>query len=177
MPRRAVAAVRLVVIAAVTALALSGCDKDMSRQDKDKTWHAAQHLPNGLEWPLTPPPDMVTRDAPTAAPALSLALLQRGQERYAIACAPCHGAAGAGDGTVVERGFPAPPSLIDKRIAAAPTGHYVDVIANGYGIMYSFAERVTPRDRWAIAAYIRALQHAGAATIADVPAAQRSGLQ
>jgi mono/diheme cytochrome c family protein len=175
MSRRAVAAVSLGVIAA--ALALAGCDKDMSRQDKDKTWHAAQELPNGLEWPLTPPEGMVTREAPTPPPALSLALLQRGRERYEIACAPCHGATGEGDGMIVERGFPAPPPLTDKRIAAAPTQHYVDVITNGYGVMYSFAERVAPRDRWAIAAYIRALQRARAATLAEVPAVQRSALQ
>lgn len=177
MPRRAVAVVSLGLMAAVAALALGGCDKDMSRQDKDKTWHAAQRLPNGLKWPLTPPPGIVTRDPPEAPPALSLALLRRGQERYAIACVPCHGATGAGDGIVVARGFPKPPSLVDKRIAAAPTQHYVDVITNGYGIMYSFAERVAPRDRWAIAAYIRALQHAETGTIADVPAARQSALQ
>jgi len=175
MPRRAVAAMSLSVIAA--ALALAGCDKNMSRQDKDKTWHAAQALPNDLEWPLVPPDGMVSRAAPATPPALSLVLLQRGQERYGIACAPCHGATGAGDGIIVERGFPAPPPLDDKRIAAAPTEHYVDVITDGYGIMFSFAERVAPRDRWAIAAYIRALQRARAATLAEVPAAERSALQ
>lgn len=159
------------------ALLLAGCDKDMSRQDKDKTWHAAQALPNGLEWPLTPPAGMVTRAPPASPPALSLTLLERGRERYGIACAPCHGATGAGDGMVVERGFPAPPPLTDKRIAAAPTRHYVDVISNGYGIMYSFAERVAPRDRWAIAAYIRALQRARSGTLADVPADLRERLR
>ena len=174
MPRRAVAAVSLGLVA---TLALAGCDKDMSRQDKDKTWHAAQQLPNGLEWPLTPPDGMVARDAPAPPPALSLALLQRGQERYGIACAPCHGATGEGDGTIVERGFPPPPSLHDKRIVAASTQHYVDVITRGSGIMYSFAERVAPRDRWAIAAYIRALQRARAGTAADVPADQKAALQ
>lgn len=169
------AAVRLGVIA--TALVLVGCDKDMSRQDKDTTWHAAQTLPNGLEWPLSPPDGMVTHEAPAPPPALSLALIERGRERYDIACAPCHGGTGEGDGMIVERGFPAPPPFDDKRILAAPTRHYVDVITDGYGIMYSFAERVAPRDRWAIAAYIRALQRARAAALADFPAVQRSGLQ
>jgi mono/diheme cytochrome c family protein len=152
------------------ALALAGCDDDMSSQNKDKTWHAAQEPPNGLLWPLTPPEGMVTRDAPGPPPALSLALLQRGRERYDIACAPCHAATGEGDGMIVQRGFPAPPPLDDPRIVAEPTRHYVDVIADGYGIMYSFAERVAPRDRWAIAAYIRALQRARSGAVAEVPA-------
>lgn len=174
MPRRAVAAVSLGVIA---ALALAGCDKDMSMQNKDKTWHAAQALPNGLKWPLTPPDGMVTRAAPAPPPKLSLALLERGRQRYEIDCAPCHAATGDGDGMVVERGFPKPPPLDDQRIIAAPTRHYVDVITNGYGIMYSFAERVAPGDRWAVAAYIRALQRARAGTTADVPAEQKAALQ
>jgi mono/diheme cytochrome c family protein len=163
------------VIAA--ALALAACDKDMSRQDKDKTWHAAQKPPNGLEWPLSPPDGMVTRDKPATPPGLSLALLQRGRERYQVDCAPCHAATGDGDGMIVERGFPKPPPLDDKRIVAAPTQHYVDVITTGYGIMYSFAERVAPRDRWAIAAYIRALQRSRAGSLTEVPADQRTALQ
>src|SRR5262249_49135399 len=126
MPRRAVAAVSLGTILAV--LALAGCDRDMSRQGEDKAWHAAQRLPNGLEWPLAPSEGVVPRDAPAPPPALSAALLQRGRERYDIACAPCHGAGGEGDGMIVERGFPAPPPLTGRRIAAASTQHYVDVI-------------------------------------------------
>jgi mono/diheme cytochrome c family protein len=175
VPRRAVAVVSLGLIAA--ALALAGCDKQMAKQDKDKTWHAAQALPNGLQWPLTPPDGMVTRDAPAAPPKLSLALLQRGQARYTVDCAPCHAATGDGDGMIVERGFPKPPPLDDKRIVAEPTQHYVDVITNGTGIMYSFAERVAPSDRWAIAAYIRVLQRARGASPTDVPAEQKAALQ
>lgn len=175
MPRRAVAVVTLGALAA--ALALSACDNDMARQDKDKPWHAAQQPPNGLQWPLAPPDGMVARDAPAPPPALSPELLRRGRERYNIACAPCHAATGDGHGMIVKRGFPAPPPLDDARIVAEPTQHYVDVITNGYGIMYPFAERVAPRDRWAIAAYIRALQRARAATIAEVPGDQAQVLQ
>jgi mono/diheme cytochrome c family protein len=91
-------------------------------------------------------------------PAVSLALLQRGQERYDIYCAACHGLTGAGDGIVVARGFPRPRPLNDRVLAAAPARHIVDVIGNGTGRMYAFADRVDPKDRWAIAAYIRALQ-------------------
>jgi mono/diheme cytochrome c family protein len=159
------------------ALALAGCDRDMSSQDKDKSWHAAEKPPNGLDWPLTDPDGMVSRDPPAPPPKLSLALLQRGRERYQIACTPCHAATGAGNGMIVARGFPPPPPLDDPRIVAQPTRHYYDVITEGYGLMYSFAERVSPRDRWAIAAYIRALQHARTANVAEIPAERRDALQ
>lgn len=85
-------------------------------------------------------------------------LVARGQQRFDIYCAVCHGATGAGNGMIVQRGFPAPPSFDEQRLRDAPVGHFVDVITNGYGVMYSYASRVSPEDRWAIAAYIRALQ-------------------
>jgi mono/diheme cytochrome c family protein len=158
-------------------MAIAGCDRDMASQPKDKTWHAADKPPNGLEWPLTPPDGMVTRTPSSPPPALSLTLLQRGHERYDIYCAPCHARTGDGDGIVVQRGFPAPPPLADPRIVAESTQHYFDVITAGYGLMYAFAERVTPPDRWAIAAYIRALQRARSATIAEVPPEQIKALK
>jgi mono/diheme cytochrome c family protein len=86
------------------------------------------------------------------------ATLSRGRERYDIYCAVCHGATGDGNGMIVQRGFPRPPSFEEPRLRAAPAGHFIDVITNGYGAMYSYASRVAPEDRWAIAAYIRALQ-------------------
>jgi mono/diheme cytochrome c family protein len=85
-------------------------------------------------------------------------LLSRGRERFNIYCAVCHAPAGAGNGMIVQRGFPQPPSFHEPRLRDAPIGHFVDVITNGYGVMYSYASRVAPEDRWAIAAYIRALQ-------------------
>ena len=111
------------------------------------------------------------------APPLTLALVQRGRERFDIACAPCHGRTGDGHGMIVERGFPAPPAFAIDRLRAAPAQHFYDVISQGYGAMFSYAERVAPRDRWAIAAYIRALQASGNARLADVPAEQRQRLQ
>jgi mono/diheme cytochrome c family protein len=88
------------------------------------------------------------------------ATLRRGQERYTIYCAPCHGGMGDGKGIIVTRGFASPPDYYeDKRVLNAPIGHYYDVITHGYGAMYSYAARVPVRDRWAIAAYIRLLQH------------------
>ncbi|HOK45463.1 MAG TPA: cytochrome c [Bryobacteraceae bacterium] len=100
----------------------------------------------------------------------------RGRERFNIFCAPCHGRTGDGDGMVVRRGFRRPPSYHIERLRNAPAGHFFDVITNGYGSMYSYADRVPVRDRWAIAAYIRALQLSQGATIADVPADKRAEL-
>ncbi len=93
--------------------------------------------------------------------------LARGRERFNIYCAVCHGATGDGNGMIVQRGFPQPPSFHDQRLRDAPAGHFVDVITNGYGVMYSYASRVAPEDRWAIAAYIRALQLSQHAASAD----------
>jgi hypothetical protein len=89
---------------------------------------------------------------------LTRGLLTRGQLQYNIHCAVCHGYTGYGDGMIVQRGFTPPPSFHIDRLRSAPPSHYVDVIRNGYGAMYSYAERVAPDDRWAITAYIKALQ-------------------
>ncbi len=97
------------------------------------------------------------------------ALLNRGQERYNIYCTPCHDYVGEGRGMVVRRGFSPPPSFHSPRMLALPLGHYFDVMTNGFGIMYSYAATVKPRDRWAIAAYIRALQLSQNAKLSDAP--------
>jgi cytochrome c553 len=96
-------------------------------------------------------------------------LLRRGQERYDIYCAVCHGPGGDGDGMIVQRGFPRPPSYHIDRLRAAPIGHFYRVIAEGYGVMYPYATRVAPADRWKIAAYIRALQLSRHATLQQAP--------
>ena len=98
------------------------------------------------------------------------ALLERGRERFNIYCAPCHSIVGDGDGMIARRGFPAPPSYHTDRLRNAPDSHFYQVISNGYGVMYSYADRVAPADRWAIIAYIRALQlsqHAPASLLND----------
>jgi mono/diheme cytochrome c family protein len=130
---------------------LSGCD-DMTVQPRAGAWSAQATL-------VTPAQDVVAwGDAPVKPPPVTLALLQRGQQRFRIDCTPCHAELGDGHGMIVQRGFPAPPSYHTDRLRQAPTQHFYDVMTNGYGAMYSFAGRVSPQDRWAIAAYIRALQ-------------------
>jgi mono/diheme cytochrome c family protein len=85
-------------------------------------------------------------------------LVDRGQERYNIYCIVCHGPTGNGDGMIVRRGFPKPPTYHDDRLRNAPVGHFFDVMSNGWGKMNSYAAQVQPADRWAIVAYIRTLQ-------------------
>jgi cytochrome c553 len=104
------------------------------------------------------------------------AVIERGQQRYDIYCAPCHGRIGNGLGMIVRRGFKQPPSYHIDRLRNAPVGHFYDVITNGYGAMLNYAEQVQPRDRWAIVAYIRALQYSENANINDLPTEARAQL-
>ncbi|WP_250461805.1 c-type cytochrome [Microbulbifer litoralis] len=139
-------------------------------------------------WPnnqsaLTPVAGTVARDEPLGPvpdvlpQPLTRALLERGGERYDIFCSPCHGGSGRGDGMVVQRGFPAPPSLHSARLREIPLRHFYDVIENGFGRMVAYGARVPDGDRWAIAAYIRALQLSQHAGLGDLPPKQRETLQ
>jgi mono/diheme cytochrome c family protein len=103
-------------------------------------------------------------------------VLARGQERFNIYCSPCHGRLGTGDGMIVRRGFRAPPSYHTDRLRNVADGYIYDVITNGFGAMQDYAAQVEPRDRWAIVAYVRALQYSRQAAIADVPADKRGEL-
>jgi mono/diheme cytochrome c family protein len=104
-------------------------------------------------------------------------MLVRGQERYDIYCAVCHDRVGSGQGMVVQRGFPQPPSFHSDRLRQAPAGHFYDVITRGFGRMPDYASEVPPHDRWAIAAYIRALQLSQRASLNDVPEDKRGSLE
>src|ERR1700730_18791303 len=101
--------------------------------------------------------------------SVTRAVLDRVRERYNIFCAPCHGLAGDGDGMIVHRGFQAPPSYHIESLRRAPASHFFEVITDGFGAMYTYGYRVPPRDRWAIVAYIRALQLSRQVNIAAVP--------
>jgi mono/diheme cytochrome c family protein len=101
---------------------------------------------------------------------LTLPLVHRGRQRYDIYCTPCHGQAGRGDGIVVRRGYRAPPSLHIDRLRGQADGYLYDVITNGFGVMPDYAEQISVRDRWAIVAYVRALQLSQHAPLAGLPA-------
>ncbi|MBX6311344.1 MAG: cytochrome c [Isosphaeraceae bacterium] len=121
------------------------------------------------------------KDAETFPFPIDRSDLERGRDRYMIYCSPCHGALGDGRGMIVARGFPPPPPFYGKLpktekgpvsvyddLREAPVGHFFEVITNGHGIMYSYASRISPEDRWKIAAYIRALQLSQYATVEDL---------
>jgi mono/diheme cytochrome c family protein len=163
------------------ACALAGCDQNMTSQPKYAEYEPAALFPNGqtLQKPV---PGTVARDDRARTeqiatrPPLTPELLARGHQRFDIYCAPCHDRVGDGNGIIVQRGMPRPPSLHDERLRQASDQHLFDVITNGYGVMYAHGDRVAPRDRWAIVAYIRALQLSQQARLDDVPEEQRPKL-
>lgn len=113
----------------------------------------------------------------TADENVELQILRRGQERYNIFCTPCHDRVGSGQGMVVLRGYPAAPSYHIERLRNAPDGHFFDVITNGFGRMPSYADQILPADRWAIVAYVRALQLSQHANVSELPTSDRQVLQ
>jgi mono/diheme cytochrome c family protein len=104
------------------------------------------------------------------------AVMARGRERYNIYCTPCHGQTGVGDGMIVRRGYQRPPALDDERLRGAPHSYLFDVITNGFGAMPDYGWQIPAADRWAIIAFVRALQLSGHASLDDVPAAERGRL-
>lgn len=184
------------VLTSIVALCLGlvGCRQDMYNQPKTKPYSENDFFPDGTSARPLPehaveyhhPQRNESYDGGAADGALLTQLpaplkltpefLERGRERYDIYCAVCHGLGGMGNGEIVQRGYPAPPTYHSDRLRNAPLGHFYDVITNGYGVMYSYAARVEPNDRWAIAAYVRALQLSQHSSTADVPAAEQNAL-
>lgn len=158
-------------------LALGACqDQSMVKQPRYGWQAPSPAFPNGSGAQLPPEGTLSLEsealdEASRTPPPVDIALLQRGRERYDIYCSPCHGYGGDADGVVVRRGFPRPPSLRSGALRQASAQHYFDTMTRGYGVMYSYADRVSPHDRWAIAAYIRALQQASQTTLTDAPEA------
>jgi mono/diheme cytochrome c family protein len=170
---------------ALLLLAVAGCRQDMHNQPKYRPLRAtaffvdgssARPLVDGTVARGTLHEDVVfftgkngnvpVKELPFA---VDETLLNRGQERFNIYCSPCHDYAGTGRGMVVQRGYRQPPSFHDERLRNADAGYYFDVITNGFGAMPDYRAQVPARDRWAIVAYIRALQLSQHATKADVP--------
>ncbi|HZZ59178.1 MAG TPA: cytochrome c [Opitutaceae bacterium] len=181
---------RLIVAAA--ALLLAGCG-NMKKQSYFRPEVPAPLLPRGTSAQL-PPPHTVARglrlpDDPFVTGvkdgklleripvAVTAALVARGRDRYEIYCVVCHGPGGDGDGVIVRRGFPAPPSYHLQRLVEAPAGHFFQVMTTGFGAMYPYADRVAPADRWAIVAYIRALQLSRRADARLLTAAERGRME
>jgi Cytochrome C oxidase, cbb3-type, subunit III len=119
---------------------------------------------------------LVPKDSNTFPLPLTMELLQRGQERYGIFCQPCHGIQGDGLGMVAMRGMKHPPSFHQDRLRAEPNGYIYDVVTNGFGAMYGYSAQIPPYDRWAIIAYLRALQLSRNAPVKELPADLREKL-
>lgn len=182
----------LLVLAACALLTLTACRQDMFEQPKSSPLGPSDFFADGAAARPIPPHTVARNDLAgdeafytgmigtnlvTTFPfAVTRGVLLRGQQCYEIDCVPCHGETGDGNGIVVERGFPAPPSYNIDRLRDAPAGHFFDVMTRGYGVMYSYAARLQPEDRWAITAYIRALQLSQHATRADVPTNELANL-
>src|SRR5215475_5600575 len=164
-----------VLIGAMCALVLAGCDElvrqDMANQPKNRPESPSDFFADGRSVrPLienTVARGSVDNDAynvpkdfagfPTSV-TVNERLLRRGEDRYKIFCTPCHGLQGNGEGMITARGMKHPPSYHIDRLRQAPNGYFYDVISNGFGAMYGYSDRIPPRDRWAIIAYLRALQ-------------------
>lgn len=183
----------LLALAAVTGLFLASCRSDMHVQPRYNPLDGSQFFDDGRSARPEVPGTVARghlridkhlyegkvdgKEAETFPFPITRAVLERGRNRFNIYCTPCHGLTGEGRGMIVQRGFPSPPSYHIDRLRQAPPGHFYGVITNGFGAMYSHAARIAPEDRWAIAAYIRALQLSQHATIADVPAPERAKLE
>lgn len=179
--------------AALSLAALMGCRHEMYDQPKYEPFEASSFFPDG-ESSRQPVPGTVARGqlrnddhlyhglvdgkpAETFPFPVDRPLLERGRERFNIYCSPCHGEVGDGQGMIVKRGFSSPPSFHQHHLREAPPGHIFETITHGHGAMYPYASRVAPRDRWAIIAYIRALQLSQHAKLDDVPEAERARLE
>jgi hypothetical protein len=193
--RNAISAMRrarllLGICGAAGIFAVAGCDnlhQDMGNQPKNKPLSPSDFFADGrserapventvARGALDNDDLVVAKESNTFPVPVNTALLERGEDRYKIFCTPCHGLQGDGNGMVAMRGMKHPPSYHIDRLRQSPNGYYYDVITNGFGQMYSYSAQIPPRDRWAIIAYLRALQLSRNAHVAELPADVREKL-
>ncbi len=176
------------------ALALTGCRQDMQDQPKLPPYRPSSFFDDDRsERPLIEGTvarghldadiELYTGMGPDGKPvdvfpfAVTQEVMDRGRQRYDVYCAPCHDRTGSGNGMIVKRGYKQPPSYYSDQVRQLPNGKIYDVIARGFGAMPDYAAQIQPRDRWAIVAYVRALEASQSATLDDVPAADRGKLE
>jgi mono/diheme cytochrome c family protein len=173
-------------------IALAGCRQDMHDAPRLDTLEASTFFSDGraarMSVPNTVARGQLREDehlymgrvggqpAAEFPTPVTAEVMERGRERFGVFCAPCHGATGVGNGMIVQRGFRQPPSYHEERLVDAPVGYFFDVMTNGFGAMQDYSAQVPAADRWAIAAYIRALQFSRRASVDDVPAERRAEL-
>ncbi len=174
---------------AACVLFTAGCQlkQDMAHQPKAKPLSPTDFFPDGRsERPLLENTVargsivndalVVPKDSNDFPLPVNQELLERGEGRYKIFCSPCHGLQGDGNGMVSMRGMKRPPTYHQDRLRNSPNGYFYDVITNGFGQMYGYSTQIPPRDRWAIVAYMRALQLSRNAPANELPAELRSKL-
>lgn len=183
----------LVALLALGSVGAMGCRQDMHDQPKLKPYRSSDFFADGSGMRALPAHTvargslredthfftgrMADGSMATELPMpMTKALLKRGQDRFKIYCTPCHGQLGDGRGMVVRRGYKQPTSYHDERLRQVPIGYFFDVMTNGFAVMPSYAAQVAPADRWAIAAYIRALQLSQRVDAASLTAEQRAAL-
>ena len=181
------------VLAAVSLFGIAGCRQDMHNEPKYVPLRSSAFFKDGRSARM-PVAGTVARDDGNDGSyfytgkngtkevdefpfPITEAVMERGRERYDIYCSPCHSRVGDGNGMIVKRGYRQAANFHNPRYLSQPVGHYFDVMTHGWGAMPDYASQVQPADRWAIAAYIRALQYAQNGTMADVPADQRGKIQ
>jgi mono/diheme cytochrome c family protein len=188
MPSRALFAAALLF--ALCGIGLTACGslrQDMANQPRQNPLSPSAFFPDGRsERPLqentvargsiADDALFVPKDSNAFPLPLTAELLQRGQERYGIFCTPCHGLQGDGLGMVAMRGMKHPPSYHQERLRQVPNGYIYDVVTNGFGAMYGYSAQIPPRDRWAIIAYVRALQLSRNAPVGELPSHLREKL-
>jgi len=180
----------LIVFTAACLFFAAGCDhfrQDMATQPKNKPLSPSGFFSDGRsERPLVANTVargsiandelFVPKDSNKFPLPVNLELLEHGQERYNIFCSPCHGLQGDGNGMVAMRGMKHPPSYHQDRLRQVPNGYLYDVVSNGFGQMLDYSAQIPPRDRWAIIAYIRALQLSRNAPVAELSVEMREKL-
>lgn len=178
------------ICGAAAIFVMAGCDnlhQDMGNQPKNKPLSPSDFFADGrserapventvARGALDNDELVVAKESNNFPMPVNEALLERGEDRYKIFCTPCHGLQGDGNGMVAMRGMKHPPSYHIDRLRQSPNGYYYDVITNGFGQMYSYSAQIPPRDRWAIIAYLRALQLSRNAHVAELPADVREKL-
>ena len=179
------------LLAAVSVLVLSGCSntlrQDMANQPRQNPLSPSDFFQDGRsERPLIENTVVhgsieddklaVPKESNVFPLPLTMGLLERGQDRFKIFCSPCHGLQGDGQGMVTLRGMKHPPSFHQERLRNVPNGYLYDVVTNGFGAMNGYSAQLTPPDRWAIVAYVRALQVSRNAHVADLPTNLREKL-
>jgi mono/diheme cytochrome c family protein len=177
----------LLGVALAAAMVAGGCRQNMHNQHKVEPFEQSEFFADqqgtrpipegtvargGFGEKIAPYTGLTVSVLPgggTQAPPMTPALVRRGQERYNIFCSPCHGRLGDGRGMIVRRGYKQPTSFHDARLRGVDADYFVTVITQGFGVMPSYAPQVPLEDRWAIAAYVRALQYSQNARLADLP--------